>query len=85
MFKIFLNSTINVLFVNIKQIVPGNKDGVNMKEKKALKKSIDYAKWTVLDLVVTRYYLFLRDGIVTRKFKFGKTEIVESNIRKKLF
>lgn len=40
------------------------------------------AKWTILDLSVIKYYLFLRNGKVTRLHRFGKTEGIERSLGK---
>jgi hypothetical protein len=38
----------------------------------------------VLDLVVTKYYLFFVDGKRIRLFRYGKCETVEGDLGKKL-
>ena len=38
------------------------------------------AKWVILDLEVTKYYIFIRNGKVTRKYRFGKAEIIEATL-----
>lgn len=46
-----------------------------------LSKPVENAKFTVLDLCVTRYYLYFKNNRVVLRFKYGKGETAEANIK----